>query len=526
MAAVANAALDEQLISAVQQRLKGAGGFAPKKEIITIAIALARDPSLVAGTVCKEATPPITSSGTRKRVIEYKERILKENLLERCAVQPAEQPRLPDLSVSPFGLSEKLLLHPEWIAFNAPSLQELSVGPLRLAHRVGTSVMCSRDGGSSWFPAEDSPAEYISPEELAHERECGKPRSAQAGPLCAVRDFFGIKRGECYVSRTCPSCAKPLELVRLAPKDGEREEDRMAEVQAAQQFFRCRDRLLPGAERWLVQDDYCQSWVRQGTSLLDAGAETTPYVDPLSKYAHLDCGECMCGFCTSHRGDEAFPSQLPEPFNAAHPFYRAFYGESVQQAIDHATNGITTPAVAAVAAAKAKWHATGKPEAKPGSAEQSAYEAALKAAEDATVEAVGIYYASGAHECSFCDRCRYWYNEDGGLEPHEIPFQCLLPNICLRWRCADCDYDCCLHCAEKERVVYRPDYDCYDSMEVEYDLPPASGEPKEEQEKRRARHRQREEMCIRKLDGYAAAEHRRKKLAELHSRKDLKRHRV
>ena len=520
MATTTGSAVDERLISALQQHLKGAGGFAPKKEILTIAVALARDPSLVAGTVCKQATPPISSSGTRKRIIEYKERIVNERLLEKYAENLDEQQQLPDLSEPPFGLSENLLLHSEWIALHAPSLDEIWVDDLQLAHRTESG-------------------EYISPEELEQEHGTDTSGSAQAGPLCAVR-WLAAKRSECYMDRKCPTCDASLELIRLQPKEGESNEDRLAEVAAAQQFWRTEERADPITGTWL------QSWVRQGSALIDASlADSTPYTDPFDEAsfgfrgvvapypsAHgWEEGQCPCDFCAKQQGmpDAArpVPGQVPNPWAGPHAFNRAFFdAATLNRAVENARSGLLTPevmdAMAAERSAMATLHAASPAKywsLDPG--ENAAMmdaleplEAALKAAESAMKAALADYLRDTTRECTYCNEC--WDFWKDGMYLFELPFQSLLPHMCLRWHCSACAYNCCLHCAEHARRVqtfggeYASNIDT-EFMSVEYDLPPASGETKEEQKRRRERHRQREEACIRKLDGIAVEMYRRKR---------------
>ena len=91
-AAITAGGIDEQLVGAIQRRLQGDTGGAPKKEYVAVAITLAQDPALVPGSVCKAAMPPITSSGTRQRIVGYRDRILAEGLLTACAEHTAVDP--------------------------------------------------------------------------------------------------------------------------------------------------------------------------------------------------------------------------------------------------------------------------------------------------------------------------------------------------------------------------------------------------------------------------------------------------
>ena len=505
MAAATVSAADEQLISALQQCLKGAGGFAPKKEILAIALALARDSSLVASTVCKQATPSIKSSGTRKRIVEYKERIINEKLLEKCAAR-LEDHLLPDLTVSPFGLSDQLLVHPEWIALHAPSLDELCVGPLELA-----------------------------------------------GPLCAIRHFSAM-RGERYISRSCPSCEVSLELMRNEPKEGECDEERLAEVEAAQQFWRVND------DGWL---ELSRTWVRCGSSLQDASLETTKHVDPLRTSLSMgwyNIDVCTCDYCISRHPDaNSLPQRVAtartaappmhDPWMGPHPFYRAFYDAgALNRALNHARDGIMTPVVMAALreerAALGRFHLAHEVAHDTEMAEDAtdwpssidamvatklvpkrcvqtavdaahiqwrsayrAHEAAEEALEEALAAAREDYERDEASKCSTCYECEA--HPIIPYRPYDGMFRSLLPDMCLHWHCAECNYMCCLKCAERARCIYSEDLE--ETEIVEYDLPPVCGESKEEQKKRRDRHRQREEACIRKLDGIAIEMYRRKR---------------
>ena len=80
---------DDTLIPNLQQRL-AAGGRLIKKEHLAVAVQLSRDQALEPKMVFKNAG--ITSSGeTRKRILEYRDRILRDDLLAECAdAQPLD----------------------------------------------------------------------------------------------------------------------------------------------------------------------------------------------------------------------------------------------------------------------------------------------------------------------------------------------------------------------------------------------------------------------------------------------------
>ena len=65
-----------------------------------------------------------------------------------------------------------------------------------------------------------------------------------------------------------------------------------------------------------------------------------------------------------------------------------------------------------------------------------------------------------------------------------------VPDVAVRWRCDECDFDCCLACGS---FLQGDEL----STSVEYDLPPAEGESQVESNRRRDRHRKREEAAIR-----------------------------
>ena len=74
---------DDVLISSLQQRL-ASGGRLIKKEHLVLAVQLSRHGALEPRTVFKNAH--ISSSGeTRKRILGYRDRILREGLLAQCA---------------------------------------------------------------------------------------------------------------------------------------------------------------------------------------------------------------------------------------------------------------------------------------------------------------------------------------------------------------------------------------------------------------------------------------------------------
>ena len=67
-----------------------------------------------------------------------------------------------------------------------------------------------------------------------------------------------------------------------------------------------------------------------------------------------------------------------------------------------------------------------------------------------------------------------------------------VPDVAVRWRCDACDFDLCLACGTSQQEDGL-------STAVGYDLPPAAGESQAESNRRRERHRKREEAAIRDL---------------------------
>ena len=92
---------DDNLIAALKRRLRGGGGPEPKDQYIRLAVSLARDPSLVPTTVCKAAVPPVTSSGTRERILGYRDQIDRDGLLAVCSSQTSAQPVDPAAALEP-----------------------------------------------------------------------------------------------------------------------------------------------------------------------------------------------------------------------------------------------------------------------------------------------------------------------------------------------------------------------------------------------------------------------------------------
>ena len=101
---------ESQLVEAIQRRLHTSGPL-PKSNIVMAAIAMARDASLKAAAACDAANPPVPR-GSRARAAEFRDRIIRENLL----AAPAPQPAAPQ---------DKLLVSPDWLAEHCPKLTVL-----------------------------------------------------------------------------------------------------------------------------------------------------------------------------------------------------------------------------------------------------------------------------------------------------------------------------------------------------------------------------------------------------------------
>ena len=142
---------DEQLVAAIQRRLQGDAGFPPKKEYVAIAIALAQDEALVPGTVCKAATPPITSSGTRKRIVGYRERILGEGLLTACAEYTAVDPTTAALELEAERRAKKTKQRHDqrehWAELNAAI--DAMIGDVEVQHERDQRALWRCPGGCS-----------------------------------------------------------------------------------------------------------------------------------------------------------------------------------------------------------------------------------------------------------------------------------------------------------------------------------------------------------------------------------------
>jgi len=106
------------LLTELQARLKPAGGGRlPKLELLAAAVALARDPGLTPAAACKENNVP--AGGARTRVLEFRDRILREGLLSAPE----------NLSPKP----EPPLVTPSWIKQHTPSLEDLETHKMNLS---------------------------------------------------------------------------------------------------------------------------------------------------------------------------------------------------------------------------------------------------------------------------------------------------------------------------------------------------------------------------------------------------------
>ena len=134
---------ESALLGELQLRLKKPKGAEPKKEHIAVAVLLARDPALAPGTVWKSAGVP--AGGARTRIVEYRDRIANERLLDDCAaVDPSvmSPPHRP-------ALAEQLLVQQRWIGEHAPSLREFAAGPLIFSgdsERATREIVAKIDG--------------------------------------------------------------------------------------------------------------------------------------------------------------------------------------------------------------------------------------------------------------------------------------------------------------------------------------------------------------------------------------------
>ena len=148
---MADADADTRLIAVLQRLLKPRTNTSPKKELITIALALSRDPSLDAGKVCREAG--FFSSDTRRRIEKYRDRMLAEGLLARAQQEVEQtQPAPPP----PIGLNDQLMVQRAWMELHTPRILELKAEPLVICsdddqHATRILFARIRRGGSHWI---------------------------------------------------------------------------------------------------------------------------------------------------------------------------------------------------------------------------------------------------------------------------------------------------------------------------------------------------------------------------------------
>ena len=315
----AQAVDEDNLLTAVQQRLKGKGGFPPKKELVALAIRLARNPSLVPGTLCRAATPPITSSGTRARVVEFKGRIIRENLPVECT-QKADSPT-PETEATLSSLPECLSVQDEWLALNTSTLEELAVsGLMGPYHRIAGDELQNR----RWVDYCDGIPSHCAA------RGC-------TGPLVALRAFEArrsvlhpaFRRCSAFYCRTCN---KPLQLLRGDGCDDPA--SLIFEAETASQYWRVEKRqYAPQYMSWFSGNRPWQHWARQpgSTELTECASETSRYREAWAKEnvklmetnrkrnAERDGGKTETGFGTwaldFHQG--------------ALEFYEEFHGDAI-----------------------------------------------------------------------------------------------------------------------------------------------------------------------------------------------------
>lgn len=91
---------EEQLIEELQRRLRTSGPM-PKREIVVAALAMSRDPSILAATACDDAG---VARGSRARATDFSRRITREGLVAACAPPPPPPPPPSDWPHYPDGL--------------------------------------------------------------------------------------------------------------------------------------------------------------------------------------------------------------------------------------------------------------------------------------------------------------------------------------------------------------------------------------------------------------------------------------
>ncbi len=118
----------DDLIARLQVSLKGKRGGAPKAEIVAVAMAMARDPTLDR----TKALQALNRGGSRTRAVEYCNRIVEENLLD-CELSP---PAADPLG----GLPATMHVQPAWITDHASGLHHVSGRALGLYGDQGSQV--------------------------------------------------------------------------------------------------------------------------------------------------------------------------------------------------------------------------------------------------------------------------------------------------------------------------------------------------------------------------------------------------
>ena len=139
------AGAEQPLLLAIQLALKEKKtGSAPKLEHLAVAVKLARNEALVAGTECKAAG--FTSSGTRKTIIGYKNGILAKRLLDVSSTGLPAAPPEAALHVAAQAPQLQPALHvkPAWIRKHAPGLHDFEASALRYEGSRATRVLRAR----------------------------------------------------------------------------------------------------------------------------------------------------------------------------------------------------------------------------------------------------------------------------------------------------------------------------------------------------------------------------------------------
>lgn len=498
---------DKNFLLELQRRFKSdAGGFAPKLEYLAVALALARDPSLVPGTVCKAAIPPITSSGTRSRIVQYRDRILEKNWLAESVdidalASEAPQPVMlgPISLATHLGLRDELLVQPGWIAQNAPAIvpESLRIGHLLQCDERSEAYVYAEGHVTRWAHACSSTVFVVM--QAGKHLSAGDevqftigPDTAPTDSAYSVVDVHQFPRANsrerefCMVQIRClcnrrPAISSPEKYLQppLLPGDPYYDPDGLQHV------------LPPGARVCVLRLGRGIAW----TSARD-GMTAKRCISASRKASSI---EHICGL--GARDEAAWIRDAdPDAFQRCHELRKDCCRKPMQLKVRQA--GACLSGLGHLYFCRPYHPLLGDaphPDHKQmrlrilhlqGYHTRYAAESESSFGEEEETPTNAIYRVFFSDTImddfdtetgDFCDRCG---------DP--------LPKVVPRWRCDDCQFDYCLHCSANDLEV---------STTVFYDSAGLS-ESSDDRELRLNRNRKREEAALRWLDGAAAAAHR------------------